>query len=211
MHTCMLSKTLWYPLIASLSIIVAVLQPAYSEPIQSRNIEIKISSSAKSIQPDPTSTVLANKEVVYSVKGAINNTKTQNAVNELIQTLLNNFVASLHKISLTKDTEALSGLYDPSSMEFVLKKIIPNPKLLEGFFEQSAKIQEARWRFLVESDNLLTVFADVTSYDGVSTLMPFFFRQTGGQYVPVYQSAPNLMMINILVADQQKLLSVSQL
>jgi len=207
----MLKTTLWLRLIALFFLIVAVLQPARSEPIQIRNIEIKISPNAKSIQPDPTSTVLPNKEVIYSVKGAINKQNTQDTANDLIQTLLNDFVNRLHKISLTKDAEALSSLYDPSSMEFLVKKIIPNPKLLEGFFEQSAKIQEAKWRFLVESDSLLTVFAEVTSRDGEPTLMPFFFRQTGGQYVPVYQTAPNLMMINILVADQQKLLSVSQL
>jgi hypothetical protein len=207
----MLNKTLWCRLIASFSLIAAVLQPARSEPIQSRNIEIKISSNAKSIQPDPASTVLPDKEIVYIVKGAINNKKTQDSANDLIQTLLNDFVKRLHKISLVKDAEALSSLYDPSSTEYLVKKLIPNPKLLEGFFKQSALIQEAKWRFLVESDNLLTVFADVKSHEGVTALMPFFFRQTGGQYVPVYQTAPNLMMINILVADQQKLLSVSQL
>jgi hypothetical protein len=206
----MLSNNSWGRLIAALFLIATVLQSVRSEPIQTRNIEIKISPKAKSIQQDPASTVLPNNEIVYSVRGAINNNQTLDASNDLVQTLLNDFINRLNKISLTKNAEALNNLYDPSSIEFLVKKVISNPKLLEGFFEQSAKMQEAKWRFLAESDNLLIVFADVTSREGASSLTPFFFRQTGGQYLPVYQTAPNLMFINILVADQQKLLSVSQ-
>lgn len=203
------------PIQRTLALLLALvgmgIHPACSEPIAYSDLEIKIAADAKSIQPDPAAVVLPDKATIYKVKGLLNDGKTPEKAQADLQTMLNGIVDGLRQVAAAKDADALVKLYDPSSSAYLLSKVVANPKLLEGFFKQSALIQWAKWRFAVQSGDLLTLFADVQSGEGAAVLMPFFFLEKDGQYVPIYQTAPNLMMMNVLVADQQKALSVSRL
>jgi hypothetical protein len=175
--------------------------------IPNKEIEIRIAANANSIAADTNAIVLPSKEVIYKTKGSINNSQT-NQISDLFQNTINDFLSKVHTISSNKDSEGLVKLYEGSPT--IIANIVQKPKILDAYFKQSLQIQNAKWRFAIVSDQDVAVFVDVSSPDGRKNLMPFFFKIDGTRLLPVYPMNPDTMMMNIIIAEQQKALTVSE-
>jgi hypothetical protein len=175
--------------------------------ISNKDVEIRIASNATSVQSDTNATVLPSKEVIYMVKGSVNNAQP-NQISDLYQTTINDFFSKLHTIASNKDTDSLVKLYEASPT--IMTNIVKNPKVLDAYFKQSLLMQSGKWRFVVLSDKAATIFVDVCSPDGRKNLMPIFFKTDGSRFRPVYASHPDTMTMNIIIAEQQNALSVTE-
>ena len=175
--------------------------------IPAKDIEIRIASTANSIAVDTNATVLPSKEVIYKAKGNVNNAQA-NQTSELFQNTINDFISKVHTISSNKDSDGLVKLYEGSPT--IITNIVQNPKVLDAYFKQSLQIQATKWRFVILSDKAATIFVDVASPDGRKNLMPFFFKIDGTRFLPVHPMNPDTMMMNIIIAEQQKALTVSE-
>jgi hypothetical protein len=175
--------------------------------ISNKDIEIRIASNAVSVKSDTNATVLPSKEVIYKVKGSVNNAQP-NQISDLYQTTINDLLSKIHTIASNKDSDGLVKLYEGSPT--IMTNIVQNPKILDAYFKTSLQIQSAKWRFVVLSDQAATIFVDVASPDGRKNLMPFFFKIDGARFLPVYPMNPDTMTMNIIIAEQQNALSVSE-
>ena len=175
--------------------------------IPNKEIEIRIAANANSIVADTNAIVLPSKEVIYKTKGSVNNSQN-NQTSELFQDTINDLLSKLHVISANKDADGLVKLYEGSPT--IITNIVQKPKILDAYFNQSLQIQNAKWRFAIVSDQDVAVFVDVSSPDGRKNLMPFFFKIDGTRLLPVYPMNPDTMMMNIIIAEQQKALTVSE-
>lgn len=180
---------------------------AFSAATPCKDIEIRIGSNATSIEADTNATVLPSKEVIYKAKGSVNNSQT-NQTTDLFQNTINDFLSKVHTISSNKDSDGLVKLYEGSPT--IITNIVQNPKVLDAYFKQSLQIQTAKWRFVILSDKAATIFVDVASPDGRKNLMPFFFKTDGARFLPVYPMNPDTMIMNIIIAEQQNALTVSE-
>lgn len=175
--------------------------------IPTKDIEIRISANANSIAADTNAIVLPSKEIIYKTKGSVNNLQT-NQTSDLFQNTIDDFLSKLHTISANKDADGLVKLYEGSPT--IITNIVGKPKILNAYFNQSLQIQNAKWRFAIVSDKDVAVFVDAVSPDGQRNLMPIFFKIDSSRFLPVYPNNPDTMIMNIIVAEQQKALTVSE-
>lgn len=172
-------------------------------------IKITIGAGAKGLQPDPTAKSSSDGAMVYSVQGLINSDANSDG-SKLIQGQLDNTVARMNAVGHAKDATGLLKMYDPTTVGFLAKNIVNKPLLLDRFFAQLAEINHADWRFLIEDKDIVTIFSEIKGAKGEEAMMPFTFKEIDGKLVPIYQTDPSLMFLNILVAQQQKLIKTSE-
>lgn len=181
----------------------------HAEDLNFNNIKITIDYSAKGIADDPESTKLPDKSTEYICKGLVY--QSGNTLeNDSIQKIVSSFISQLKNAALKGSASDLIKIYDANSVN-ALQRIILNPKLLDGFFKQAMLINKASWKFATYKDFILTVYCDIESSTGLKSTMPLFFINKNGNFEPIYQSHPSIMMINIINSIQQNLIKVDNL